>query len=143
MSNQNVDVVRRYFELIDQMLADYWSEPVPLTEYPQVDEAFNEVDPDAEWQPPHLAEAIRGRDAWLAAISDWLDAADHWRIDLDEVSDLGGDRVLVASRNSIRGKGSGLEIDQGIFTVVTVRDGKITAIRDFTERQDAIEAAPN
>ena len=84
MSTRNVDLVRRYFKLIDQMLADYWTEPVPLTEYPRLDEAFNAVAPDAEWQPPHLAEPIRGRDAWLAAISDWLDAAEHWRIEVDD-----------------------------------------------------------
>ena len=82
-----------------------------------------------------------GAGAWLAAVSDWLDAADHWRILIEDVSDLGGDRVLVESRNAIRGKGSGLEVDQAICTVVTVREGKIAAIWDFTDRAEALEAA--
>ena len=55
--------------------------------------------------------------------------------------DLGGDQVLVESRNAIRGKGSGLEVDQAICTVVTVREGKIAAIWDFTDRAEALEAA--
>ena len=76
-------------------------------------------------------EAFRGKDAWLAAVTDWLDAADHWRILIEDVSDLGGDQVLVESRNAIRGKGSGLEVDQAICTVVTVRQGKIAAVWDF------------
>src|SRR4051812_39340211 len=57
--------------------------------------------------------AVRGKDAWLAAVSDWLDAADDWRILIGDVSDLGGDQVLVESRNAIRGKGSRVKIDQG------------------------------
>ena len=61
-------------------------------------------------------EAIRGKEAWLAAVSDWLDAADDWRIIVINVSDLAGDQVLVESRNAIRGKGSGLQIDQAIWT---------------------------
>jgi ketosteroid isomerase-like protein len=141
MSQENVEVVRRYFELIERMLADYWSHPVAVSEYPLIADAFDGVSPDAEWQPPYLGSPIRGREAWLAVIADLLDAADDWRIDVEDVSDLGGDQVLVASRNSIRGKGSGVQIDQGIFTVVSVRNGKITAIRDFTERQRALEAA--
>jgi ketosteroid isomerase-like protein len=141
MSEENVEVVRRYFELIVRMLDDYWSNPVTLSEYPPIDQAFADVDPEAEWTPPYLGNAIRGKEAWLAAISDWLDAADDWRIHVESVSDLGQDHVLVTSRNAIRGRDSGVQIDQGIFTVVTVQSGKITAISDFTERQNALEAA--
>ena len=141
MSEENVEIVRRYFELIVRLLDDYWSNPVELSEYPLIDKAFDDVDPEAEWKPPYLRVAIRGKEAWLAAISDVLDAADDWRIHLESVSDLGHGQVLVESRNAIRGRDSGVAIDQGIFTVVTVQNGKITAISDFTERGDALEAA--
>jgi ketosteroid isomerase-like protein len=140
MSEENVEITERYFRLIDRMLGEYWVNPVPLSEYPVVDEAFRDVHVDAEWKPPHM-EAIRGKDAWLAAVSDWLDAADDWRIDIKNVSDLPGDQVLVESRNAIRGKGSGLQIDQAIWTVAAVRKGKIAAISDFTDRNTALEAA--
>jgi hypothetical protein len=140
MSQENVEIVERYFQLIDRMLGEYWANPVPISEYPVVDEAFRDVLADAEWKPPHM-EAIRGKEAWLGAVSDWLDAADDWRIVIENVSDLPGDQVLVESRNAIRGKGSGLEIDQAIWTVVTVREGKIAAISDFTDRRTALEAA--
>jgi ketosteroid isomerase-like protein len=127
MSEENVEIVRRYFQHIDRMLGEYWENPVPLSEYPIVDEAFRDVHVDAEWKPPHM-EAIRGKEAWLVAVSDWLDAADDWRINVKNVSELAGDQVLVESRNAIRGKGSGLEIDQAVWTVVTVRNGKIAAM---------------
>jgi ketosteroid isomerase-like protein len=141
MTEENVHVVRRYFELIDRLLKDYWTNPVPLTEYPLLDEAFRDVDADAQWKPPNLSETIEGRDAWLSFVSDLLDATDDWRINIKDVSSLGDDHVLVASRNAIRGKGSGIEIDQAIWTVVAVKAGKIATIRDFTERADALEAA--
>jgi ketosteroid isomerase-like protein len=141
MSQENVEVVRRYFELLDGLLAEYWENPVPISDSPLIDAAFADIRTEAEWKPPHMGEAVRGRDAWLALVSDWLDAADNWRIELEDVSDLGGDHVLLVSRNLIRGKDSGLEIDQRIFSLVTVLEGTIAAISDFTERQDAMDAA--
>jgi len=140
MSKGNVEIVERYFRLIDRMLGAYWTNPVPVREYPALDEAFRDVHDGAEWKPPHI-EAIRGKEAWLDAVSDWLDAADDWRIVIKNVSDLGGDQVLVESRNAIRGKGSGLEIDQAIWTVVAIRERKIAAISDFTDRSAALKAA--
>ena len=54
MSQENVEIVRRYFQLIDRMLGEYWLKPVPLSEYPETEEAFKDVQADAEWKPPHM-----------------------------------------------------------------------------------------
>src|SRR4029078_9368139 len=124
MSQENVEIVRRYFQLIDRMLSEYWVDPVPLSDYPETEEALKAVHADAEWKPPHM-EAFRGKDAGLPAVTDWLDAANHWRILVEDVSDLGGNQVLVESRNAIRGKGSCLQGDQAISTVVTLQRRKI------------------
>jgi ketosteroid isomerase-like protein len=40
-----------------------------------------------------------------------------------------------------RGRGSGVPVDQRVFSVLTVRDGKVARIDDHTERADALEAA--
>jgi ketosteroid isomerase-like protein len=77
----------------------------------------------------------------ISRLEDWFDAADYWRIHLDEVTDLGNGTVLVASRNEIRGKGSGVDVEQGIFTIVTLVDGKIATIRDFPDHAEALAAA--
>ena len=140
MSEENVEIVERYFRLIDRMLADYWTNPVPIMEYPGLDEAFRDVQADAQWKPPNLNEAIQGKEAWLDFVSDLLDAVEDWRINIEDVSGLGDDHVLVASRNAIRGKGSGIQIDQAIWTVVAVKKGKIATISDFSERAEALEA---
>ena len=141
MASENVQIVRDYFEHLDQLLAQYWNDPVPIREYPLVDEAFAAVAPEAEWKPPFMRDAVHGRDAWLDLVTAWLEAADDWRISIEDVSDLGGDHVLCTSQNSIRGKDSGASVHQRIFTVVTVQDAHIVLIRDFTERRDALAAA--
>ena len=141
MASENVKIVEAYFQHLDQLLAQYWANPVPLSKYPLVDEAFAAVSPDAEWKPPFMRDTVRGKEAWLALVSSWLEAADDWRISVEDVSDLGGDQVLCTSQNSIRGKDSGAPVHQRIFTVVSVQDAQIVLIRDFTERQEAIAAA--
>ncbi len=141
MARENIQIVRDYFDHLDQLLAQYWANPVPLSEYPLVEEAFIAVSPDAEWKPPFMREAVRGKDAWLALVTAWLEAADDWRISVEDVSDLGDEQVLCISQNSIRGKDSGVPVHQRIFTVVTVQEAQIVLIRDFTERQEAIAAA--
>jgi hypothetical protein len=118
-----------------------WANPVPISEYPMLDEAFSAISREAEWKPPFMGEAVRGRDAWLALVSAWLEAADDWRISIEDVSDLDGEHVLCVSQNSIRGKDSGIAVHQRIFTLLTVRNEQITLISDFTERGDALEAA--
>ena len=49
MSQENVEIVRRYFQLIDRMLGEYWANPVPLSEYPEAKQAFRDVHADAEF----------------------------------------------------------------------------------------------
>ena len=39
------------------------------------------------------------------------------------------------------GKRSGVSFDQRVFTVVTLRDGKLIQMEDFTERSQALDAA--
>ena len=141
MASKNVQIVQAYFEHLDQILAQYWIDPVPISESPLVDEAFAGVSSDAEWKPPFMREAVRGKDAWLALVTGWLEAADDWRISVEDVSDLGDEQVLCVSQNAIHGKDSGAAVHQRIFTVVTVQDAQIVLIRDFTERQEAIAAA--
>jgi ketosteroid isomerase-like protein len=141
MASKNAQIVRAYFEHLDRLLEQYWNDPMPIGESPLVDEAFRSISPEAEWKPPFMREAVGGRDAWLDLVSGWLEAADDWRISIEDVSDLGREQVLCVAQNSIRGKDSGVDVQQRIFTLVTLRDEQITHISDFTERQDALEAA--
>jgi ketosteroid isomerase-like protein len=49
--------------------------------------------------------------------------------------------VVVSVRVVARGRGSGIPVNQQVFSVITVRDGKVARIHDYIERAIALEAA--
>ena len=59
---------------------------------------------------------------------------------MDEVID-GGDLVVGAVTVHGRGIGSGVEVAQTMFHVFEIRDAKITRLREYLERGQALEAA--
>ena len=64
------------------------------------------------------------------------------RIAAERIIDLGGDRVLVLSRHTARGKQSGVPIEHEIGDLFTLRDGKIAVDGDtYWDRAKALEAA--
>jgi ketosteroid isomerase-like protein len=140
MSQENVEIARRYVELLGRFLAAYRANPGPLSETPFIDEFFECLDPEVEWRWPLSDEAFRGREAMLGAATDFLDAVDDWKIDVDEIVDAGDNQVLLAQRVSARGKGSGTPFEQHIFAALRVRDGKVAQIHDYTERAQALKA---
>jgi ketosteroid isomerase-like protein len=70
-----------------------------------------------------------------------VDAAQNYGIEIQEVSDLGGDQVLAVVEAGMRGRATDIDVQAGIFIVVTVRNGLITRMDEYVNRADAIEAA--
>jgi ketosteroid isomerase-like protein len=140
MSQENVEVARRYVESLGRFMAAYRANPGPLDEAPFIDEFFAVLDPEVEWRWPLTDEAFRGREAMLQAATDFLDAVDDWKIDVDEIVDAGNGQLFLDQRVSARGKGSGTPFEQRIFAALTVRDGKVTQIHDYIERAAALKA---
>jgi len=142
MSRENIEVVRDFYASLDTWLASLSSGPaMPLEQSPGVDELFEHLDPEAEWDWLFSPETFRGREELLQAVADYLETVGEWRVDVEELVDGTGDRVLAMSRVVARGKGSGAPVFQPIFTVFTVRNGKVARIEDHTERSEALEAA--
>jgi ketosteroid isomerase-like protein len=81
----------------------------------------------------------RGPDAvaqWYAAVdASW----DELRVEVEEVRD-GGDRVLAFGRIRGRGRGSGAAIDVQSASVAHFRDGLITRLHHYSNRDEAAEA---
>lgn len=63
-----------------------------------------------------------------------------YRFDLDEVRDLGGVVLLVATHIG-RGRSSGIEVKSQTGYHYTLRDGKIARIEIFADRERAVETA--
>jgi ketosteroid isomerase-like protein len=142
MSQENVEVVRGFFRSLNVWLASYWSDPVmPIEQSPELEEMFDHLDPEAEWDWLFSPETFRGREQLLQAVADYLETVGDWRVEVEELIDGSRDRVLVIGRVVARGKGSGAPVLQPFFSAVTVRNGKIARFEDHTERAEALDAA--
>lgn len=71
----------------------------------------------------------------------WLGAWQDYRQEWDEIIDGGDEMVVVIGRERGRGKASGVEVEQEVFAVWTMLDGKAIRIRFYPGREEALEAA--
>jgi ketosteroid isomerase-like protein len=140
MSQENVDLVRRWYEALARMLSAHSAAPGPIEDAPFLDEVFALADEDIEWRWPLTPESFHGRDGMLRAAADWLETVDEWQIELEDVVDA-GERVLASQLVRARGKGSGAPTDQHVFTVITFRDNRILRLDDYLDRREALHAA--
>jgi ketosteroid isomerase-like protein len=127
MSRENVEIVRRHLEAYlrgDNELA--------LSAY------HPEVEFDASIRPD--GQVFRGRDGVAEAMRTWTGAFEDWKMEVQEIVDA-GDRVLLVDRQTGRGKGSGVEVDERTYSVFTLRDGQIVHAKFFLDRGQALEAA--
>jgi ketosteroid isomerase-like protein len=129
MSQENVEVVRRALQAfadggLDAM-AELW-------------------DPDISWRAAEGAiddvGEMHGPDAVRRYIQDWFDMFDDFSVVVEELRDVGDDRVLTIQRLKGRAKLSGIETDIRFAAVSTVRDGKIVQGREYLSVADALEA---
>jgi ketosteroid isomerase-like protein len=142
MSQENVEVARHWYEAINGWLETYWADPGrSLGDTPGTEALFGRMDPEVEWNWLFTPGTLRGREQLLGAASDWIETVDSWRIEVEDVLDGSDERVVALVRVVARGRGSGVPVDQRVFSVLTVRDGKVARIDDHTERADALEAA--
>ena len=125
MSQENVEVVRELWEAysrgdIDRVIAlsDPYVVLVTLEEGP-----------------------LYGPEAVRANYARWMEA---WREEpettVEEV--IGnGDHVVVIACFRGRGRGSGVRIAERLYEVYTLRNGKVLRVDEFSDRDQALEAA--
>ena len=103
-------------------------------------------DPDVEYsrigaETPDMEGRWLGLDELSTAIREYLRAFSDLRIEAERIIDLSGDRVLVLSRHTARGKQSGVPIEHELGDLFTLRDGKIVRYDSYWNRAEALEAA--
>jgi len=128
MSEANVEIVKRAvdaFSVRDVSLA---------TEF---------ATPDFEWFPAMTGavegDSYRGPESVGMYLRDVLNTWEELRLLPEEFRDL-GDRVLMLGRMAGRGLGSGVPVDAPIGMVFECRGGKISRIRSFLDRGEALRA---
>jgi ketosteroid isomerase-like protein len=129
MSNENVDLIRRAYQA-------YASGDLATM--------LELVDPDLEWTylDPILEHPIpqvcHGRHELEQLLRSW---ADHGlRADLEEVAGS-GELVMVGVRTPGVDAHYGRRGDDRAYSVFTVREGRIVALRDCCDRQEALQLA--
>lgn len=127
MSQGNVEVVRRIFETYRS--GDFAA-------------SMKNFDPDVEFDMTYRPDGrvFHGHDGLAEGMRTWTGAFEGWTFQVAEMID-GGDHVVTVTRESGRGKGSGIEIDQTVFHVASLSDGKVIRWKQFLDRGQALEAA--
>ena len=93
--------------------------------------------PDAPWQPSPGFQGVR---EWFDFVHE---VGEKFRFDMDEISDLGPDRVLAVGRMWMRFRASGIETEMPIAHVFKLRAGKVLRIDSYHSREDALRATPD
>ena len=128
MSQENVETLHRLYER--------WA---------RGDFSTDGFDPDVEYSRIGAHTPLEGRwrglDEMRVAMRDYLAPMSDLRIEAERFIDLGGDRVLVLSRQTARGKQSGVPIEHELADIFTLREGRIVGIASYWNPAAAFEAA--
>ena len=118
----------------------------------KVIDAFNRGDldawlgflsPEVVWESlplPGFRDVYRGR----AEAREWrelLFEVFDYDLEIDELTAVSDDRVLMAASGRGRGRGSGLPVERPSWDVLWLADGLITRRQGFSTRDEALEAA--
>ena len=123
MSKENVEIVREFFEAVRR--GDFDRAVTHLAA-----DVFYTVSQEG---PAHNPDAVR--DIWQRWENEWDEIEMRHEVFLDA-----GEKVVVTTHEVGRGRVSGIEVDQLVFNVFTVREGKIVRKEEFMDRAKALEA---
>jgi uncharacterized protein len=136
MSEENVDFVKGLLAGTAAMDKQAMLAMLPEA-IPQV------FDPEIEWvEDPQRADGrtYRGHAGVRESWERWLEQWEEYGYEAERFVDCGDD-VLVVAREKGRGSTSGATVSARIYSLITLRDGKILRYREFYDEAAAFEAA--
>jgi ketosteroid isomerase-like protein len=89
------------------------------------------IDPQVEVHSVLAGRVFRGEaelSQWIAEIEEQFDA---WELTIAEIEEVDPDRFLVRGGVRARGRQSGVDLDQPLTWLVTLRDGRMTRLKGF------------
>jgi ketosteroid isomerase-like protein len=105
-----------------------------------VDAILDLLHPDIEWVPPPTSlepQPLRGREA----VREYLEPNFFESQTVEPLETIEeGNRLLVAARVRARGRGSGVELDQTAFHVLTIEEGRAVRFEVHVDRAEALRA---
>jgi uncharacterized protein len=101
------------------------------------------VDPSVVFTPlpdtPDV-QSFHGHEGLLQGMAQSIGIWDDFSVELREMRDF-DDHVLTAYRWWGRGKGSGIQVEEDIYALMTLRGGKLVRWQFFPSEQQALDAA--
>jgi len=109
-----------------------------------LDRAAEFLDPGVELYPPaedpDVKDVYRGPEGAREWLENWLEAWEEFEFWVDDVIDAGDRIVLIFSQRG-RGKVSGVEIENTLAGVGTLRDGKLVRGEVYLDVDEALRVA--
>lgn len=93
----------------------------------------------APWGP--VGGTYEGQDGVRRFWADIEAALPDLRVTVERLESISPDRVVAFLRSTARAKASGVAVDLDTANVYDLADGRITGLRIFADRQEALEAA--
>ena len=151
MSQENVEIVWRFYEAGQRSIDAYWENPrsgAAALEAgdldPETEAVLAFLHPEVEYNAvPAALEGgtARGHLGWLRAWDAFLGASEDFSSTVNELADLGGGEVFVEGEITAKWKGSGMTLTEPRFSVLTLRDGLIVRVNVYRDREEALQAA--
>ena len=129
MSNENAELIRRAYQAYAN------GDLAAMLELVDPDLEWTYLDPALEHPTPRVCH---GRQELEQVLRHW--AEDGLRAELEEVTSS-GERVMVGARTPGVDAHVGRRGDDRAYSVFTVREGRIVALRDCRDRQEALQLA--
>jgi ketosteroid isomerase-like protein len=146
MSQENVEVVTRYFGAITRTIATYWENPRSFAKALQAGdldadsrEVLDHLHPDMRWKNM-LGIVYEGKLDCARGVDELMEASQSYSVRADEVTDLGDDHVLVVLRLGMKGQSSGAAATSSVFSVHTLQEGLIAQADEYLSRAEALKA---
>jgi ketosteroid isomerase-like protein len=128
MSSENVELLRSMLDAYNER---------------GVEAMLPYIDPDFEVTvPPSLSvepDTYRGHEGMRHYFESFADVMDEVRFEAGAFVDA-GDRVVATTRLAARARETGLEVEQHVFQVWTVRDGRAVKAEVYPTKAEALRA---
>ena len=126
MSEENVEITRRGFTAFSDGNVAAW---------------LQNVDPEVVLHVDQAGQGVyHGHEGLIKSFVDWTEDFDDFKIVPEEFLD-NGDYVVVRTRQTGRGKSSGVPMEGLFWFVFQVREGKAVRIDVLGTEQEALKAA--
>ena len=129
MSEENVEVVRR---AITAFIEGDYKRLIDLSD-PQIEYDVSRTSPESR--------VVRGPEEILAVLQEWVDTWDEHQVELVELIDAGGERVVAVIQERGKLKSSDTWVEHPRRVVYTVRNQRVLRYEEHEDRAQALEAA--